>query len=111
MSARNRQTKLNKLADLMESHKEELATLESLDSGAVYTLALKVFQNLALFQILNSRRTLVCRLTRGDTWLDGVIKFMGKRFRSTMHGRIEILRSQNVNLLGLSVGSGYCRIG
>ena len=25
----------------MEEHKEELATLESLDSGAVYTLALK----------------------------------------------------------------------
>lgn len=30
-----------RLADLMEDHKEELATLESLDSGAVYTLALK----------------------------------------------------------------------
>lgn len=30
-----------RLADLMEEHKEELATLESLDSGAVYTLALK----------------------------------------------------------------------
>ena len=30
-----------RLADLMEQHKEELATLESLDSGAVYTLALK----------------------------------------------------------------------
>lgn len=32
---------LDRLADLMEAHKEELATLESLDSGAVYTLALK----------------------------------------------------------------------
>lgn len=31
----------SRLADLMEEHKEELATLESLDSGAVYTLALK----------------------------------------------------------------------
>ena len=30
-----------KLADLMDQHKEELATIESLDSGAVYTLALK----------------------------------------------------------------------
>ena len=30
-----------RLADLMEEHKEELATLESVDSGAVYTLALK----------------------------------------------------------------------
>ena len=30
-----------RLADLMEEHKEELATLESIDSGAVYTLALK----------------------------------------------------------------------
>ncbi|KAG8231039.1 hypothetical protein J437_LFUL010918 [Ladona fulva] len=30
-----------KLADLMEEHKEELATIESLDSGAVFTLALK----------------------------------------------------------------------
>ena len=30
------------LADILEEHKEELATLESIDSGAVYTLALKV---------------------------------------------------------------------
>ena len=30
-----------RLADLMDEHKEELATLESIDSGAVYTLALK----------------------------------------------------------------------
>uniref|UniRef100_A0A8B9PXQ5 formyltetrahydrofolate dehydrogenase n=1 Tax=Apteryx owenii TaxID=8824 RepID=A0A8B9PXQ5_APTOW len=29
------------LADLMEEHQEELATIESIDSGAVYTLALK----------------------------------------------------------------------
>ena len=32
---------LQRLADLMEEHQEELATIESLDSGAVYTLALK----------------------------------------------------------------------
>ena len=31
----------SRLADLMKEHIEELATLESLDSGAVYTLALK----------------------------------------------------------------------
>ena len=30
-----------RLADLMDEHKEELATLETIDSGAVYTLALK----------------------------------------------------------------------
>ncbi|KAI4455034.1 aldehyde dehydrogenase-related [Holotrichia oblita] len=30
-----------RLADLMQQHKEELATIESIDSGAVYTLALK----------------------------------------------------------------------
>lgn len=41
MNARDRGKLLNKLADLMEEHKQELATLESLDSGAVYTLALK----------------------------------------------------------------------
>uniref|UniRef100_A0A183DTX4 Aldedh domain-containing protein n=1 Tax=Gongylonema pulchrum TaxID=637853 RepID=A0A183DTX4_9BILA len=41
MSAREREKLLFKLADLMEQHKEELATLESIDSGAVYTLALK----------------------------------------------------------------------
>lgn len=41
MNARDRGRLLNKLADLMEEHKQELATLESLDSGAVYTLALK----------------------------------------------------------------------
>ncbi|XP_020296735.1 cytosolic 10-formyltetrahydrofolate dehydrogenase isoform X2 [Pseudomyrmex gracilis] len=41
ISARERGALLFKLADLMEQHKEELATLESLDSGAVYTLALK----------------------------------------------------------------------
>ena len=30
-----------RLADLMDEHREELATIEALDSGAVYTLALK----------------------------------------------------------------------
>lgn len=32
---------VRRLADLIENNKEELATIESLDSGAVYTLALK----------------------------------------------------------------------
>ena len=41
MTARDRGALLAKLADLMEEHQEELATLESIDSGAVYTLALK----------------------------------------------------------------------
>ena len=41
MNARDRGALLLRLADLMEQHQEELATLESIDSGAVYTLALK----------------------------------------------------------------------
>lgn len=41
MNARDRGALLMRLADLMEQHKRELATLETLDSGAVYTLALK----------------------------------------------------------------------
>lgn len=41
ISARQRGQLMFKLADLMEKHKEELATIESIDSGAVYTLAMK----------------------------------------------------------------------
>ncbi|XP_034098856.1 cytosolic 10-formyltetrahydrofolate dehydrogenase-like [Drosophila albomicans] len=41
VSARQRGQLMLKLADLMEHHKEDLATIESVDSGAVYTLALK----------------------------------------------------------------------
>ncbi|KAK4319328.1 hypothetical protein Pmani_009720 [Petrolisthes manimaculis] len=41
MNARDRATLIFKLADLMDQHKEELATIETIDSGAVYTLALK----------------------------------------------------------------------
>lgn len=41
LSSRQRGQLMFKLADLMEQHKEELATIESVDSGAVYTLALK----------------------------------------------------------------------
>ncbi|CAI4226467.1 unnamed protein product [Auanema sp. JU1783] len=48
MSARERGKRLLKLADLMEQHKDELATLESLDSGAVYTLALKTHVGMSI---------------------------------------------------------------
>ncbi|MGH0145113.1 UNVERIFIED_CONTAM: hypothetical protein FKN15_024468 [Acipenser sinensis] len=41
MNPRDRGRLIYKLADLMEEHQEELATIESIDSGAVYTLALK----------------------------------------------------------------------
>lgn len=41
ISARERGQLLYRLADLMHEHREELATIESIDSGAVYTLALK----------------------------------------------------------------------
>ena len=41
MNPRDRGTLMFRLADLMEQHKDELATIESLDSGAVYTLAIK----------------------------------------------------------------------
>ena len=37
-----------RLADLMEENMEELATLESLDSGAVYTLALKTHVGMSI---------------------------------------------------------------
>nr|CAD7572288.1 unnamed protein product [Timema californicum] len=36
------------LADLMDEHKEELATIESIDSGAVYTLALKTHVGMSI---------------------------------------------------------------
>uniref|UniRef100_A0A8C6VUR4 Aldehyde dehydrogenase 1 family member L2 n=1 Tax=Nothobranchius furzeri TaxID=105023 RepID=A0A8C6VUR4_NOTFU len=36
------------LADLMEEHQEELATIESIDSGAVYTLALKTHVGMSI---------------------------------------------------------------
>ncbi|GLV36756.1 uncharacterized protein CBL_02409 [Carabus blaptoides fortunei] len=48
MSNRDRGELLFKLADLMEKHKEELATLESIDSGAVYTLALKTHVGMSI---------------------------------------------------------------
>lgn len=48
LSARQRGQLLFKLADLMEQHKEELATIEALDSGAVYTLALKTHVGMSI---------------------------------------------------------------
>lgn len=52
MNPRARGRLLYKLADLMEQHKKELATLESIDSGAVYTLALKthIGMSIAVFR-------------------------------------------------------------
>ncbi|XP_058424504.1 mitochondrial 10-formyltetrahydrofolate dehydrogenase [Diceros bicornis minor] len=41
MNARDRGRLMYRLADLLEENQEELATIEALDSGAVYTLALK----------------------------------------------------------------------
>uniref|UniRef100_A0A914HVA2 10-formyltetrahydrofolate dehydrogenase n=1 Tax=Globodera rostochiensis TaxID=31243 RepID=A0A914HVA2_GLORO len=41
ISARERGQLLYRLANLMDQHRAELATIESIDSGAVYTLALK----------------------------------------------------------------------
>lgn len=41
MNARDRGDLMHRVADLMEEHQEELAAIESIDSGAVYTLALK----------------------------------------------------------------------
>ena len=41
ISARERGRLMSRLADLMDECREELATLEAIDSGAVYTLALK----------------------------------------------------------------------
>ena len=48
MSARDRGRLLFKLADLMEQNKEELATIESIDSGAVYTLAIKTHVGMSI---------------------------------------------------------------
>ena len=48
MNARDRGRLMFQLADLMEEHKAELATIESLDSGAVYTLALKTHVGMSI---------------------------------------------------------------
>ncbi|XP_040262754.1 cytosolic 10-formyltetrahydrofolate dehydrogenase isoform X1 [Bufo bufo] len=48
MNARDRGRLIYRLADLMEEHQEELATIESIDSGAVYTLALKTHVGMSI---------------------------------------------------------------
>ncbi|KAL5013525.1 hypothetical protein ScPMuIL_007795 [Solemya velum] len=48
MNARDRGALMYRLADLMEENKEELATIESIDSGAVYTLALKTHVGMSI---------------------------------------------------------------
>ncbi|XP_028809798.1 mitochondrial 10-formyltetrahydrofolate dehydrogenase [Denticeps clupeoides] len=48
MNPRDRGQLLYRLADLMEQHQEELATIESIDSGAVYTLALKTHVGMSI---------------------------------------------------------------
>uniref|UniRef100_A0A671T1S9 Mitochondrial 10-formyltetrahydrofolate dehydrogenase-like n=1 Tax=Sinocyclocheilus anshuiensis TaxID=1608454 RepID=A0A671T1S9_9TELE len=48
MNPRDRGRLLYSLADLMEEHQEELATIETIDSGAVYTLALKTHVGMSI---------------------------------------------------------------
>uniref|UniRef100_A0A8D3BS77 Aldehyde dehydrogenase 1 family member L1 n=1 Tax=Scophthalmus maximus TaxID=52904 RepID=A0A8D3BS77_SCOMX len=48
MNPRDRGRLIYKLADLMELHQEELATIEAIDSGAVYTLALKTHVGMSI---------------------------------------------------------------
>ncbi|XP_026083034.1 mitochondrial 10-formyltetrahydrofolate dehydrogenase-like [Carassius auratus] len=48
MNPRDRGRLLYRLADLMEEHQEELATIETIDSGAVYTLALKTHVGMSI---------------------------------------------------------------
>uniref|UniRef100_A0AAR2M3R2 Aldehyde dehydrogenase domain-containing protein n=1 Tax=Pygocentrus nattereri TaxID=42514 RepID=A0AAR2M3R2_PYGNA len=48
MNPRDKGRLIFKLADLMEQHQEELATIEAIDSGAVYTLALKTHVGMSI---------------------------------------------------------------
>ncbi|KAM6214189.1 cytosolic 10-formyltetrahydrofolate dehydrogenase isoform 2-T2 [Rhynchocyon petersi] len=48
INARDRGSLLYRLADIMEQHQEELATIEALDAGAVYTLALKTHVGMSI---------------------------------------------------------------
>ncbi|MBN3296525.1 AL1L1 dehydrogenase, partial [Amia calva] len=48
MNPRDRGRLIYRLADLMEEHQEELATIEAIDSGAVYTLALKTHVGMSI---------------------------------------------------------------
>jgi len=55
MNARDRGRLMYKLADVMEEHKEILAAIESTDSGAVYTLALKTHVGEYKYLFLDAR--------------------------------------------------------
>ncbi|XP_076870245.1 cytosolic 10-formyltetrahydrofolate dehydrogenase [Brachyhypopomus gauderio] len=48
MNPRDRGRLMYRLADLMEQNQEELATIEAVDSGAVYTLALKTHVGMSI---------------------------------------------------------------
>ncbi|CAD5218178.1 unnamed protein product [Bursaphelenchus okinawaensis] len=48
ISPRERGRLMYKLADLMDEHREELATIEAIDAGAVYTLALKTHVGMSI---------------------------------------------------------------
>uniref|UniRef100_UPI00398E9FB9 cytosolic 10-formyltetrahydrofolate dehydrogenase-like n=1 Tax=Pristiophorus japonicus TaxID=55135 RepID=UPI00398E9FB9 len=48
MNPRDRGRLIYRLTDLMEQHQEELATIEAIDSGAVYTLALKTHVGMSI---------------------------------------------------------------
>lgn len=86
MNARDRGKLLFRLADLMEEHKEELATIESIDSGAVYTLALKTHVGMSIetwryfagnemlrwsiIFMFNNHHFSSYRMVRQDSWFD-----------------------------------------
>nr|XP_014344395.1 PREDICTED: cytosolic 10-formyltetrahydrofolate dehydrogenase [Latimeria chalumnae] len=48
VNPRDRGRLIYRLADLMEEHQEEMATIEAIDSGAVYTLALKTHVGMSI---------------------------------------------------------------
>lgn len=98
MNARDRGRLMFRLADLMEQHKEELATIEAIDSGAVYTLAIKThvgsYAQLLVFSVSNRFDGQVCRSTRGATSPAGAIRSRAPPFPSTMPDPIATCRSQ-----------------
>lgn len=87
MNPRDRGVLMHKLADLMEIHKEELASIESLDSGAVYTLALKTHVGMSIdtWRELDLPSCLLRNSSRGlcfqDILPDGQTKSRGILFR------------------------------
>uniref|UniRef100_A0A4W6EL35 10-formyltetrahydrofolate dehydrogenase n=1 Tax=Lates calcarifer TaxID=8187 RepID=A0A4W6EL35_LATCA len=67
MNPRDRGSLLYRLADLMEEHQEELATIESIDSGAVYTLALKTHVGMSIQTFPGTRTVSAACLAAGNT--------------------------------------------